>query len=105
MPSDKTARDIINASGLPLAAPSANTSGRPSPTKAKYVLEDLDGKIDAVVMGGDCGVGVESTVITLVTDPPRLLRPGAVTAEQLRKFSPIWLLTRPCLPNQKRAQR
>ena len=88
MPSDKTARDIINASGLPLAAPSANTSGRPSPTKAKYVLEDLDGKIDAVVMGGDCGVGVESTVITLVTDPPRLLRPGAVTAEQLREIFP-----------------
>lgn len=88
MPSDKTARDIINESGLPLAAPSANTSGRPSPTKAKYVIEDLDGKIDAVVMGGDCGVGVESTVITLVTNPPRLLRPGAVTVEQLREIFP-----------------
>lgn len=88
MPSDKTARDIITASGLPLAAPSANTSGKPSPTSAKYVIDDLDGKIDAVVMSGDCKVGVESTVITLVTSPPRLLRPGAVTVEQLREIFP-----------------
>lgn len=87
MPSDKTARDIIRNS-IPLAAPSANTSGKPSPTSAKYVIDDLDGKINAVVMSGDCCVGVESTVVTLVTNPPRLLRPGAVTAEQLREFLP-----------------
>lgn len=87
MPSDKTARDIIKSS-IPLAAPSANTSGKPSPTSAKYVIDDLDGKINAVVMSGDCCVGVESTVVTLVTNPPRLLRPGAVTAEQLREFLP-----------------
>ena len=88
MPSDGTARDIIRESGLPLAAPSANTSGRPSPTSANYVLDDLDGKIDAVVMGGECSVGVESTVITLCTDPPRILRPGAVTPEQLKTVFP-----------------
>ena len=87
MPSDKTAREIIKQS-VPLAAPSANTSGRPSPTTAQYVIDDLDGKIDAVVMSGDCEVGVESTVITLVTNPPRLLRPGAVTVEQLKEIFP-----------------
>ncbi len=87
-PSDKTICDIINTSGLPLAAPSANTSGRPSPTTAAHVLEDLDGKIDAVVIGGECSVGVESTVVSLVGDKPRLLRPGAVTPEQLIKVLP-----------------
>lgn len=83
MPSNECARKIISASGLPLAAPSANASGRPSPTKAAHVIEDLDGKINAVVDGGESDVGVESTVITLVTDPPTLLRPGGVTPEQL----------------------
>lgn len=87
MPLDTTARDIIAAS-VPLAAPSANTSGRPSPTSAECVIGDLDGKIDAVVMGKDCAVGVESTVITLVTDPPKILRPGAVTPEQLKTVIP-----------------
>lgn len=86
MPENAVARDVINASGLPLAAPSANTSGRPSPTSPDAVLEDLDGKIDAVMMSETCAVGVESTVVTLCTDPPRLLRPGAVTAEQLREY-------------------
>ena len=84
MPSDQVALDIIRAAG-PLAAPSANTSGKPSPTTANHVLDDLDGKVDAVVMAGSCEVGLESTVITLVTDTPRLLRPGAVTLEQLRQ--------------------
>lgn len=87
MPSDKTAREIIKLS-VPLAAPSANTSGKPSPTAAQYVIDDLDGKIDGVVMSGDCEVGVESTVITLVTNPPRLLRPGAVTLEELKEIFP-----------------
>ncbi len=87
MPSNKTARDIIAKSGLPLAAPSANTSGKPSPTTSEHVIADLDGKIDAVVMGGECEIGVESTVITLV-GTPRLLRPGAVTVEQLRTILP-----------------
>ncbi len=87
-PSDKTMCDIISTSGLPLAAPSANTSGRPSPTTANHVVNDLDGKIDAVVIGNDCSVGVESTVVSLVTDKPRLLRPGAVTPKQLKSILP-----------------
>ena len=87
-PSEKTICDIISASGLPLAAPSANTSGKPSPTSAAHVIADLDGKIDAIVCGDDCAVGVESTVVSLVGDKPRLLRPGAVTPEQLRRVLP-----------------
>ena len=88
MPENQTARDIIEKSALPLAAPSANTSGKPSPTTPEAVLEDLNGKIDAAVMAENCTVGVESTVVTLCTDPPRLLRPGAVTAEELREILP-----------------
>ena len=88
MPSHKTALDIIDKSGLPLAAPSANTSGSPSPTSGNHVWEDLNGKIDAIVYGEECTVGVESTVISFCTNPPRLLRPGAVTAEQLRNIIP-----------------
>ncbi len=87
MPSEKTAHDII-AAAVPLAAPSANTSGKPSPTTAECVLQDLDGKTAAVVMGKECEVGVESTVITLATCPPRILRPGAVTPEELREVLP-----------------
>lgn len=87
-PSEKTICDIISESKLPLAAPSANTSGKPSPTTAAHVIDDLDGKIDAVVIGSDCAVGVESTVVSLVGDKPRLLRPGAVTPEQLKKILP-----------------
>ena len=70
MPSHPVAAAIIKASGVPLAAPSANASGRPSPTKAAHVAEDLDGRIDAIVDGGECTVGVESTVITLATVIP-----------------------------------
>lgn len=83
MPSDEIARKIITEAGVPLAAPSANTSGRPSPTSARHVIEDLSGRIDAVVDGGDCDVGVESTVISLAVSPPRLLRPGGITPGML----------------------
>lgn len=83
MPSNEMARAIIKQCGFPLAAPSANTSGKPSPTRAEHVRSDLDGKIDAVVDGGKCEVGVESTVITLALEPPMLLRPGGITPEQL----------------------
>lgn len=83
MPSDEIARKIITKAGVPLAAPSANTSGKPSPTSAKHVIDDLFGRIDAVVDGGDCSVGVESTVISLAVSPPRLLRPGGITPEML----------------------
>lgn len=83
MPSHPVARAIITAAGVPLAAPSANLSGSPSPTTAARVAADMDGRIAAVVDGGDCEVGVESTVITLCTPRPRLLRPGGVTLTQL----------------------
>ncbi len=83
MPSHPIARKIIELAGLPLAAPSANSSGSPSPTTAQHVLHDLDGKINAVVDGGECDVGIESTVITLATNPPRLLRPGGITVDEL----------------------
>ena len=85
MPLDEIARGIISASNVPLAAPSANISGKPSPTTAEHVIEDMAGKIDAIVKSHDCTVGVESTVISLVGDTPRILRPGAVTREQLEQ--------------------
>lgn len=85
MPSDPVAAAIINAAGVPLAAPSANSSGKPSPTKAEHVAADMDGKIDMIIDGGQCDIGVESTVITLVTEPPTLLRPGGVTPEELEE--------------------
>ncbi len=88
MPENKVACELIRVSGLPLAAPSANKSGSPSPTTADHVLYDLDGKIDAVIVSDRCTVGVESTVITLCTNPPKLLRPGGVTLEQLREVLP-----------------
>ena len=88
MPSEQTAHKIIEESRLPLAAPSANVSGKPSPTTYTHVINDLDGKIDAVVMGAECTVGVESTVITLAGEHPVLLRPGAVTMEQLKEILP-----------------
>ncbi|MDL2215569.1 threonylcarbamoyl-AMP synthase [Ruminococcaceae bacterium OttesenSCG-928-N02] len=83
MPSDATAHAIIQQSGLPLAAPSANLSGKPSPTNAKHVLEDMNGRIPLVVDGGESAVGVESTVVALTGDVPVLLRPGYITAGQI----------------------
>ena len=84
MPSHPVARAILKECGVPLAAPSANRSGRPSPTDGASVREDLDGRIDAIVDAGPCSVGVESTVVSLVGDVPRILRPGGVTPEMLR---------------------
>ena len=97
MPSNEVARQIIKVAGLPLAAPSANLSGSPSPTSAAHVIDDLDGRIDGIVVSGDCEVGVESTVVTLATNPPRLLRPGYITAEQLRKFLPDLIIDKAVL--------
>ncbi len=88
MPSKKEAHDIIAEAGIPLAAPSANLSGSPSPTEPKYVLADMNGRADCIALAGNCDVGVESTVITLAAEKPRLLRPGAVTLEQLKKILP-----------------
>ena len=83
VPSHPLALKLIQAAGLPVAAPSANLSGRPSPTTAEHVLEDLAGRIEAVLDGGPSSVGVESTVISLVSKLPALLRPGGVTLEML----------------------
>ena len=77
---------IIREAGIPVAAPSANTSGRPSCTTAQDVLEDMDGKIEGVVDGGPCTVGVESTILDLTCDPPRLLRPGGLPLEALEQL-------------------
>ncbi|MEG2074720.1 MAG: L-threonylcarbamoyladenylate synthase [Angelakisella sp.] len=85
MPSCRAARAIIEAAGVPLAAPSANLSGSPSPTTFAHCVHDMMGRVDAIVEGEPCEVGVESTVITLATPIPRLLRPGAVTLAQLRE--------------------
>ncbi len=78
-------RQVIAAAGVPVAAPSGNASGRPSPTTAQAMLEDMDGKINAILDGGPCKVGVESTIIDLTVMPPRLLRPGGVTLEELEE--------------------
>jgi len=105
LPSHKTATDIIYLSGLPLAAPSANTSGRPSPTSAEHVNNDLNGKIDAIVYADDCEVGVESTVVSFAVTPPRLLRPGAVTAEQLGEIIPDLVIDKAVLAEPEKDER
>lgn len=84
-PNHPATLDIIAAADLPIAAPSANTSGRPSCTTAADVMEDMDGKIEAVVDGGACRVGVESTILDLTVSPPRLLRPGGLALEKLEE--------------------
>ncbi len=88
MPENEVALEIIRQSGVPLAAPSANTSGSPSPTSAFHVEADLECKIDAIVYSKECSVGVESTVVSFAENPPRLLRPGGITAEQLKEIIP-----------------
>lgn len=84
-PSHPAARAVIEAAGVPLAAPSANLSGRPSPTTFAHTRAYLEGRVDALLDGGSCRVGVESTVVSLCGDVPRLLRPGGVTAAELRE--------------------
>ena len=82
-PDCEVTRQIIRLAGIPLAAPSANISGKPSTTTAQHVLHDHNGKIDAIVDGGPCRVGVESTIVDLTDDRPRLLRPGGIGPEEL----------------------
>jgi L-threonylcarbamoyladenylate synthase len=84
MPSHPVALALIRLSGLPIAAPSANTSGRPSPTVAGHVIEDLMGKVDIIIDAGSTSVGLESTVLDLTSHPPVILRPGGTTYEQLK---------------------
>ncbi len=83
LPAHPIARALIRAAGVPIAAPSANRSGKPSPTTATHVYEDMFGRIDAIVDGGRSGVGVESTIVSLAGATPRLLRPGGVSLEEL----------------------
>jgi L-threonylcarbamoyladenylate synthase len=86
VPAHAVARALIEAAGVPIAAPSANRFGRTSPTTAAHVLEDLDGRIDMILDGGPTPVGVESTVLDLTSDPPVVLRPGGVAVERLREL-------------------
>ncbi|MBN6187084.1 threonylcarbamoyl-AMP synthase [Aneurinibacillus sp. BA2021] len=87
MPDHPLALALIRSARLPIAAPSANLSGRPSPTTAQHVLEDLDGRIAGVLDGGPTGIGVESTVVDSTGDVPLILRPGGVTAEQIAEIT------------------
>lgn len=83
-PANETAQRLIRAAGVPVAAPSANLSGKPSPTKAKHVIDDMTGRIDAIIDGGNCDVGVESTIIDFTGDVPTILRPGGITLDDLK---------------------
>lgn len=85
MPNHPAALALIEKSGVPIAAPSANTSGRPSPTTGMHVLDDLNGRIDAVIMGEPCQIGIESTVIDMTSDVPMILRPGKLTKEDFSR--------------------
>jgi L-threonylcarbamoyladenylate synthase len=91
VPAHPVAHALLAAAHLPVAAPSANLFSRPSPTRASHVLQDLDNRIDMILDGGSTSVGVESTVLDLTTDPPSILRPGAVTAADLRQVVPAAL--------------
>ena len=84
MPDHRLTLEIIRQADVPVAAPSGNTSGRPSPTKAEHMLEDMQGKIHGIFDGGACRVGVESTIVDLTVTPPRLLRPGGLSLEDLQ---------------------
>jgi L-threonylcarbamoyladenylate synthase len=83
MPDDPIALELIKSAGCPIAAPSANISGRPSPTRPEHVISDLAGKVDVILVGGNCKVGIESTVLDMSTDIPTILRPGFITAEDI----------------------
>ena len=85
MPSDPVARELIRLAGVPVAAPSANTSGRPSPTRAEHVFQDMNGRIEMILDGGPVGIGVESTIVDVTEEIPVMLRPGAVTMEMLHE--------------------
>ena len=85
MPSNKIANALIDAAGIPIAAPSANISGRPSPTRAEHVYNEMNGRVSGIIMGGDCNFGLESTVVDFTGEYPMILRPGSVTREMLQE--------------------
>ena len=100
MPSHKMARQLISEIGHPLVAPSANLSGRPSPTDVQHVIEDLSDRIPAVLDGGRCEIGIESTVVSLLDETPQILRPGCITKEDLEK-----VLLKPVLEESSHSDR
>ncbi len=87
-PDNVIAQALIDAAGEPVVAPSANISGHPSPTTGQHVIDDLNGKIDMILIGDGCGVGIESTIVDVNDDYPLILRKGTITKEQLQEFSP-----------------
>ncbi|MCY3798231.1 MAG: L-threonylcarbamoyladenylate synthase [Chloroflexi bacterium] len=97
MPSHEVALALIREAGVPIAAPSANLFSRPSPTSAQHVIDDLDGLVDVLLDGGETPIGVESTILSLIDDRPRVLRPGGISLEGLRavvpdlRFAPSYL--------------
>ena len=88
IPQHPIAAALIKLSGVPIAAPSANRSGKPSPTKAEHVIQDMDGRIDAIIDGGACSYGVESTVVDMTGEKPVILRPGGISFEDIKKVLP-----------------
>lgn len=89
LPSSKVARDFITAAKRPIAAPSANISGKPSPTRWQDVIEDMDGRIDAILKGNDCEVGIESTVLDLTGGVATIVRPGYITPKMIEEVTPV----------------
>lgn len=88
MPSSIVARELIKKAGVPIAAPSANISGKPSPTNIERCIEDLNGKVEAIIGGEKCDVGLESTIVDCTVEPPCILRPGGITLEMLKEIDP-----------------
>ncbi|KEI12964.1 tRNA threonylcarbamoyladenosine biosynthesis protein [Clostridium novyi B str. ATCC 27606] len=88
MPSNVVARELIKKSGVPIAAPSANISGKPSPTNIERCIEDLNGRVEYIIGGEKCEVGLESTIVDCTVNPPCVLRPGGITLEMLREIEP-----------------
>ena len=99
-PSNSYAREFIRACGCPIAAPSANISGRPSPTNAQDVLEDMDGKVAGILDGGTCGIGLESTIVDTTEELPTILRPGGISYEQLTELLGVVEIDKGLLDNK-----
>ncbi len=87
MPSDPIALELISKSGVPVAGPSANISGKPSPTSEEHVIQDLNHRVDVIIRGGNTTVGLESTVLDVTCNPPKILRPGYITDEDIKKIA------------------